>query len=210
MSFSMPSQYLSLARERAQSRAGPYRQPEEFGYDFREWVSPYTKGAHRLGGLALVLQDWSSTDALSAGFDPSIQEHGRNVRLLTNTRLEAILARVFDLQLTDVYATNVFPFVKPGGISASIPREDVLAAPAGSCERNSRSFGPRGFLRWGPLPPPRSGSLALSIALFHTRPRESVPRSGTFESGSDGWLRYRLARRPTPNGSCCRRALDSR
>lgn len=35
---------------------------------------------------------------------------------------------MFGVSLSQVYATNVFPFIKAGGISSSIPRKDVLEA----------------------------------------------------------------------------------
>lgn len=103
-------------------------QPEDFGYDFRDWVSPYTKGAHALGGVAIVLQDWSSTDTLRAGVDPDVQAFGRTPGLRTNRTLEKLLERVFALALPQVYVTNVFPFVKSGGISAPVPKRDALRA----------------------------------------------------------------------------------
>jgi hypothetical protein len=124
----MPKAYLDLANERVNTRWPGYAQPEDFGYDFREWVSPYTKGAHTLGGIAVVLQDWSSSDTLRAPIDPSIQEHGRTLGLRTNRILEALLLRLFGATLADVYATNAFPFIKQGGISKGIPRSDVIAA----------------------------------------------------------------------------------
>lgn len=123
----MPAAYLALARERAATTFHPYKQPEEFGYDFREWVSPYTKGAHVLGTVALVLQDWASEDGLSCSTNPEIQAHGRLPRLRTNQTLETLLRTVLCRSLSDVYATNAFPFVKPGGMSGSLRKSDVLA-----------------------------------------------------------------------------------
>lgn len=124
----MSRAYLELARARVDARWHGYAQPEDFGYDFREWVSPYTKGAHALGGVALVLQDWSSVDVLRNGPDPDVQRYGRTVGLRTNRILEGLLARVLGLSLADVYATNVFPFVKAGAISSRLPRRDVVRA----------------------------------------------------------------------------------
>ena len=73
----MPQAYRELAASRATARWPGYLQPEDFGYDFRDWVSPYTKSAHAFGGVAVVLQDWSSADTLRSGFDPDVQEFGR-------------------------------------------------------------------------------------------------------------------------------------
>ncbi len=124
----MPRAYLALAEERAAERCAPYRQPESFGYNFRTWVSPYTKGAHCLGGYAIVLQDWASSEGLAGGPDPSVQQHGRTVTLRTNQVLEAMLANVLHVTLPQVYATNAFPFIKTGPMSARIPANDVLCA----------------------------------------------------------------------------------
>lgn len=120
--------YLDLARKRVETVWPPYKQPEDFGYDFKDWVSPYTKGANRDGGIAIVLQDWASADGLEGGPDPSIQAHGRKPSLLTNRRLEAALDAAFGLTLAETYVTNVFPFVKAGGMSSIIPASDVRRA----------------------------------------------------------------------------------
>lgn len=87
----MPHAYLALAEERAATNCRPHAQVEHFGYDFREWISPYTKGAQKRGGFAIVLQDWASTDALADAVDLDIQVHGRARNLLTNVRLEVDL-----------------------------------------------------------------------------------------------------------------------
>jgi restriction system protein len=117
--------YLDLACHRVTSRWPGYQQPEDFGYDFREWVSPYTKGAHALGGIAIVLQDWASVDTLNRGPDPDTQEYGLKRNLLTNKRLEALLESVFGLSFHEVYVTNIFPFIKRGGISSHVPLRDA-------------------------------------------------------------------------------------
>jgi restriction system protein len=118
--------YLELAAKRVATRWPPFRQPEDFGYDFREWVSPYTKSAHASGSLAIVLQDWSGTDMLEAEFDPEVQQYGRKPTLKTNRFLDSLLDRVLGLQIGDVYVTNVFPFVKPGSISAGIGLRNLV------------------------------------------------------------------------------------
>lgn len=124
----MPLEYLTLARKRAKTSCSPYKQVEAFGYDFSNWVSPYTKGAHSFDGFALVLQDWASESRLTGGPDPEIQRCGRVVSLRTNLRLECLLACVLGLKLADVYATNAFPFVKPGGMSSTLKPKDVEQA----------------------------------------------------------------------------------
>ncbi|MGQ0525450.1 MAG: uracil-DNA glycosylase family protein [Betaproteobacteria bacterium] len=124
----MPSEYLALARERAEARHPRYKQPEDFGYNFQEWVSPYTKGAHKIGSVALVLQDWASEAALTGPMNCQIREYGRNPTLRTNVRLAHVVEAVLGLSLADVYATNAFPFVKPGAMSSRLPTSDVKTA----------------------------------------------------------------------------------
>ncbi len=46
----------------------------------------------------------------------------------TNVKLEELLERHFGLALTDVYATNVFPFVKPAAMGSSLPQRDLNRA----------------------------------------------------------------------------------
>lgn len=124
----MPLAYLALANERVNTAWPPYQQPEDFGYDFRTWVSPYTKGAHTLGGIVLVLQDWASVDGLSGPPDAGIQNIGRAASRQTNQRLEHLLGSVFGLSIAQTYATNAFPFVKPGSMSSRLNTGDVKTA----------------------------------------------------------------------------------
>lgn len=121
----MPSDYLALAKERANTVWPPYKQPEQFGYCFSEWVSPYTKGAHQMRGIALVLQDWASEEGLQGGPDPDVQTFGREPNRRTNRVLEILLARVFQLSIEQTYVTNAFPFVKPSSMSSHIRSADV-------------------------------------------------------------------------------------
>lgn len=122
----MPIEYLKIAAIRSKSKPVPYKQPEDYGYDFNDWVSPYTKGAHSLNSITLVLQDWASDEKLKQGFNPSLQEHGRILNLTTNRRLEEILKAVFGLEIEETYITNVFLFIKSGGMSNTIPAQHFL------------------------------------------------------------------------------------
>jgi hypothetical protein len=124
----MPEEYQRLARARVAAQWPGYGQPEDFGYEFRDWVSPYTKTACALGGIGLVLQDWASADGLRNGPDPDVQEYGRIRTLRTNQVLEVLLGRMFGATLADVYATNAFPFIKCGPMSSALPFRDVLKA----------------------------------------------------------------------------------
>ena len=119
--------YTELARLRCSTNWG-YAQPEAYGYDFRDWVSPYTKSCHRHGGAMLVLQDWASHDYLIKGVDPTVQDLGRDPNIQTNVRLSRLVAKYLGRPLEACYATNLFPFIKPGHLSAAIPRRDLMRA----------------------------------------------------------------------------------
>ena len=62
------------------------------------------------------------------GVDEAVQRFGRTPSLRTNIILDRLLNEVLGLSFSQVYATNIFPFIKPGGISAPIPPRDVLRA----------------------------------------------------------------------------------
>ena len=121
----MPAEYLKLAQKRVETHWPPYKNSEDFGYDFRTWVSPYTKGAHSFDGIAVVLQDWASDDGLTQGLEREVEQVGRAVNRLTNRRLEKLLLNVLGLRIAETSATNVFPFVKPGGMSSGVPQRHM-------------------------------------------------------------------------------------
>jgi restriction system protein len=101
-----------------------------------DYVSPFTKGAHNLDtGIFVMLQDWCSEGGTSANYDGandrSIErEIGYTPNLATNRNLTRLLQTHFELPngIPDVYGTNVFPFIKPGGMSAPIPWADLQRA----------------------------------------------------------------------------------
>lgn len=124
----MPKEYLELAKKRSETNREGYTQPEDYGYDFRDWVSPYTKGANKTEGIFIVLQDWTGSDTMDEIPDAEAQEYGRTLELKTNIKLESLLQIVFGLGIKDVYATNVFPFIKAGSISSRILIKDIRKA----------------------------------------------------------------------------------
>jgi restriction system protein len=117
--------YQELSQARASARYLNYGQPEDFGYDFRQWISPYTKGAHATGSVAIVLQDWASADLLAQGVDPVIQTYGRAPSIKTNVYLEQLVQRTLGLALEETYVTNAFPYIKSGSMSSALPSEHV-------------------------------------------------------------------------------------
>ncbi len=118
----MLKEYLELAEKRVKTKfndySKSYSQPEEYGYDFKKWVSPYTKGANVIGGIAIVLQDWTGSKAIDGGVNNEVQKYGRTIGSKTDKNLEHLLNKFFNLKIEDTYATNVFPFIKEGDISS--------------------------------------------------------------------------------------------
>jgi restriction system protein len=71
----------------------------------------------------VILQDWASEEDLNNPFDKSSADQaiGYSPAAPTNRNLQARLKKHFDIAIKDTYATNLFPFVKPGRTSATIP-----------------------------------------------------------------------------------------
>lgn len=92
-------------------------------------VSPYTKSAGNLdASLMILLQDWACDEVLR---EPLLQARvylGHDPNRRTNQQLKELLRQYFRMELRDVFATNVFPFVKLGSMNAPIPQRDLLRA----------------------------------------------------------------------------------
>jgi restriction system protein len=124
-------QLRQLALERQRDRWPGYRCIGDFhdGAYECEFVSPYTKSARNHdAAIFVLLQDWSSEDRLSGPLDRDAIEYGLTPSLPTNRRLNQLLGRFLDVALADTYATNLFPFIKPGSLSARIPFKDLVRA----------------------------------------------------------------------------------
>jgi hypothetical protein len=117
-----------LARYRVASVWDGYGQPEDYGYDFRDLVSPYSRAAGNVNAAVMVvLQDWASHDVLRREpMNAEIARYGHDPRRPTNKRLKALLKRHLNVALEDTYGTNLFPFIKSGGMSATIPLQDLV------------------------------------------------------------------------------------
>jgi restriction system protein len=77
----------------------------------------------------VVLQDWSSDAALgqkAIHYDCVCCGYGKKVR--TNLKLIELLKRYFSVDLKDIFATNLFPFIKRGTLSARIRFRDLVRA----------------------------------------------------------------------------------
>jgi restriction system protein len=122
---------LKLARLRWESRWPGYKCIGDYceGRYECDLVSPYTRSAGNIDAeLMILLQDWSSDVVLSGPYLHARCTVGHDPCRVTNKRLKDLLQRHFGLELKDVYATNVFPFVKLGAMSASIPMRDLVLA----------------------------------------------------------------------------------
>ena len=94
-----------------------------------EFVSPYTRSANNVNALLMILlQDWASDKVLKESFLQDRVSIGHDPTRQTNHRLKQLLVEHFGFYLKDVYATNVFPFVKRGSMGASIPKSDLARA----------------------------------------------------------------------------------
>jgi uracil-DNA glycosylase len=78
--------------------------------------------------LMILLQDWASDDVLSGPFLLERAQLGYDSNRNTNKRLIELLREHFGLQFKDVYATNVFPFVKQGPMKTAIPKGVLVRA----------------------------------------------------------------------------------
>jgi hypothetical protein len=89
-----------------------------------EFVSPYPKSAGNVDArLFVLLQDWASHSLLSGGLNGDIRDLGHLPRLPTNRNSIDLLRSYVDLELADVYATNLFPFINAGRSMATFHTE---------------------------------------------------------------------------------------
>ena len=122
---------LELARHRQMSRWAGYECIGDYhnGKYECDFVSPYTRSAGNVDAeLMVLLQDWASDNVLSGPFLAERLTLGHDPRRATNQRLRELLRQHFRVEFEEVYATNVFPFVKTGSMNASIAKRDLLRA----------------------------------------------------------------------------------
>ena len=125
---------LELSKKRQRSRWEGYNCIGDYhdGVYECDFVSPYTRTAGNVNAeIFVLLQDWSSDESMKLNVDEQTLCLGHTPGLPTNRNLVRLLKEHFNLGLSDIYGTNLFPFIKPGGMSAPIPQKDlVLAAQA--------------------------------------------------------------------------------
>ena len=76
----------------------------------------------------VLLQDWSSDQRLRKPKDSESIKLGHGLKVPTNIKLKRLLKDTFGLELQDTYSTNLFPFIKQGGLSTTIPQKDLIRA----------------------------------------------------------------------------------
>lgn len=121
----------ALAAERKAAQWEGFKNLADFhnGYYDCDFVSPYTKSAGNTSSkIFVMLQDWSSDEGLSGAPDPETQRLGYAPSVATNRNLERLLKEHFEVSISQVYATNLFPFIKPGGMSSTIENKELLRA----------------------------------------------------------------------------------
>ena len=121
----------ALVRKRMASTPDGYMGVAEFHDGAYEccYVSPYTKAAKNLDSkVFIILQDWISADVLAGPIIPEAVSGGRIPTLPTNRNLDKLLRETIGLRIDETYATNLFPFIKPGGMSSSIPFRALRAS----------------------------------------------------------------------------------
>lgn len=105
-----------------------YMQVGDFhGGLYDEWgmISPWTKSAANVDAQLMIIgQDWYSEKAILKSETP--WHCGYNPEAPTNKNLFALLKDAFRLDFSDVYATNLFVFIKAGAANSSIPSRDLL------------------------------------------------------------------------------------
>lgn len=122
---------IELATRRRAARWPPYNSLADYhgGIYECDFVSPYTHSAGNMDAKVVVmLQDWASDEVLRGEVLEERVRLGHDPSRVTNRRLKELLQRHFGVGLAEVYATNLFPFIKRGGMSSAIPFRDLVRA----------------------------------------------------------------------------------
>jgi uracil-DNA glycosylase len=130
---SKQSLLAALALKRQSTHRPGYKNLHELAGGAYEcqFVSPYSKTAGNVDSdLFVFLQDLSSEEQFSGAQDQDTINLGYTPSVKTNTNLIRLLSVHFNRSLADIYASNVFPLIKSGGMSARIPLDDLSWAAA--------------------------------------------------------------------------------
>ncbi len=94
-----------------------------------DYVSPFSLSANNVNAdVMIVLQDWCSASSFDEDVCETTLKLGHTPSARTNVHLKELLTTHLGLSLAQTYATNLFPFVKPGAMNAPIPSKDLLKA----------------------------------------------------------------------------------
>ena len=113
-----------LATKRQRARWPGYKGIGDYHNGVYEcpYVSPYTKSAGNVDAdIMVVLQDWTSDEDIRRDVDSDAVTYGYTRGLHTNRNLVRLLEEHFDAALTDIYGTNLFPFIKMGHMGRVFP-----------------------------------------------------------------------------------------
>lgn len=120
----------ALAELRKKTRLKGYKGVSDFhgGTFDGNHVSPWTKsGCNVDADIMVVGQDWVSADAFKRyNRDSSVATEGYDPSFPTNKNLDSLLKKHFGVIRKDCYLTNLFPFIKSGHASASIPLKHLV------------------------------------------------------------------------------------
>jgi restriction system protein len=146
-------------------------------------VSPYTIGAQNVDSeLMILLQDWASDDVLRDDYLDTRVTVGHDPSRGTNKRLKELLRKHLRLELSEVYATNVFPFIKRGPMNKSKAKRDLVRAAREFALPQIEIVGPRLAVCLG-----KAAFNAVAIA-SGSRPAkslaEAIEKASPFEIGN--------------------------
>jgi uracil-DNA glycosylase len=91
-------------------------------------ISIYKDGRNETADIFVLLQDWCSDKTLSGPLDEDAAALGYIPRFCTNRNLVKLLHSTFGMGLSEVYGTNLFPFIKPKGMSCPVAKDDLVRA----------------------------------------------------------------------------------
>ncbi len=125
------TQLIQLGHKRQQERLSGYYSIADYhaGAYECQWVSPYTKSAGNIDAeVMVILQDWCSDDFLTRDLNQELIEYGIDHSLPTSRNLDNLLRTHLGISLAETFGTNLFPFIKPGNMSAQIPSKLLVEA----------------------------------------------------------------------------------
>ena len=121
----------TLARNRQEAQRSGYRNIGDYHGGAYEClhVSPYTKSAGNVDAdIMVLLQDWTSDEFIRGPLGAGVVALGYTEGLPTNKNLSRLLREHFNVSLGETFATNLFPFIKPGDMGQRIPQRDLVQA----------------------------------------------------------------------------------